>query len=115
MSVMRRILRLAKRKLRQRAAAIAEKKCTAEEFDEAVRATGDAYYEKLSANLAAALESLQSLETLSDEKFGREAPNFANLRAALEELQDIVKQYHQPAADVEETGSGRRIGNRGRC
>jgi type VI secretion system protein ImpA len=89
-----------------RAAAIAEKKCTAEEFDEAVRATGDAYYEKLSANLAAALESLQSLETLSDEKFGREAPSFANLRAALEELQDIVKQYHQPAADVEETGAG---------
>ena len=80
-----------------RATAIAEKKCTAEEFDEAVRATGDAYYEKLAANLVAALESLQSLETLSDEKFGREAPSFANLRTALEELQDLVKQYHKPA------------------
>src|SRR5580700_645960 len=79
-----------------RAAAIAEKKCTAEEFDEAVRATGDAYYEKLAANLVAALESLQSLEALSDEKFGRNAPNFANLRTALEELQDMVKQYHKP-------------------
>ncbi|MGC1617919.1 MAG: type VI secretion system protein TssA [Candidatus Acidiferrum sp.] len=89
-----------------RAAAIAEKKCTAEGFDEAVRATGDVYYEKLSANLTAALESLQSLEALSDEKFGREAPSFANLRAALEELQDIVKQYHQPAADVVETEGG---------
>ncbi len=85
-----------------RAAAIAEKKCTAEEFDEAVRATGDAYYEKLSANLVAALESLQSLETLSDEKFGREAPSFANLRTALEELQDFVKQYHKPAEEVTE-------------
>jgi type VI secretion system protein ImpA len=85
-----------------RATAIAEKKCTAEEFDEAVKATGDAYYEKLAANLVAALESLQSLETLSDEKFGREAPSFANLRTALEEVQDMVKQYHQPAPEVTE-------------
>jgi type VI secretion system protein ImpA len=85
-----------------RAAAIAEKKCTAEEFDEAIRATGDAYYEKLAANLTAALESLQSLETLSDEKFGREAPSFSNLRTALDELLDFVKQYHKPAEEVTE-------------
>jgi type VI secretion system protein ImpA len=85
-----------------RATAIAEKKCTAEEFDGAVRATGDAYYEKLSANLVAALESLQSLETLSDEKFGREAPSYGNLRTALEELQDFVNQYHKPAEEVTE-------------
>ena len=88
-----------------RATAIAEKKCTAEEFDEAVRATGDAYYEKLAANLLAALESLQSLETLSDEKFGREAPGYGNLRTALEELQDMVKQYHKPAEEVTEETS----------
>lgn len=80
-----------------RNAAIEEKKCTAEEFDAAVRETGDAYYEKLSANVAATLESLQALEALSDEKFGREAPNFASLRAALEELQDLVKHYYKPA------------------
>jgi type VI secretion system protein ImpA len=85
-----------------RATAIAEKKCPAEEFDEAVKATGDAYYEKLAGNLVAALESLQSLETLSDEKFGREAPSFGNLRIALEEVQDFVKQYHQPAPEVTE-------------
>jgi type VI secretion system protein ImpA len=85
-----------------RATAIAEKKCTAEEFDEAVRATGDGYYEKLATNLVAALESLQSLETLSDEKFGREAPSFSSLRTALEELQDFVKQYHKPPEEVPE-------------
>ena len=91
-------------KATERATAIAEKKCTAEEYDEAVRATGDAYYEKLATNLVAALESLQSLETLSDEKFGREAPSFSNLRTALEELQDMVKQYHKPAEEgTEET------------
>ena len=87
-----------------RAAAIAEKKCTAEEFDEAVRATGDAYYEKLSGDLVATLESMQALEAFSDEKFGRDAPNFANLRGALEELQDVVKQYHQPAEAAEAGG-----------
>jgi type VI secretion system protein ImpA len=91
-----------------RATAIAEKKCTAEEFDDAVRATGDAYYEKLSANLVAALGSLQSLETLSDEKFGREAPSYANLRTALEELQDFVSQYHKPVEEAtEETAETR--------
>jgi len=79
-----------------RAAAIEEKKCTGEEFDEAVRATGDAFYEKLSGNLVAALESLQSLESVSDGKFGREAPSFANLRTALEDLQEVVKRYHHP-------------------
>jgi type VI secretion system protein ImpA len=85
-----------------RATAITEKKCTAEEFDEAVKVTGDAYYEKLASNLVAALESLQLLETLSDEKFGREAPSFANLRTALEEVQDLVNQYHKPAEEVTE-------------
>jgi type VI secretion system protein ImpA len=80
-----------------RALAIEEKKCTAEEFDAAVAATGQAYYEKLSDSLAATFEALQSLETLSDSKFGREGPNFANLRGALEELQEFVKHY-QPAA-----------------
>ena len=91
-----------------RNAAIEEKKCTAEEFDAAVRETGDAYYEKLGTNVAAAVESLQALEALSDQKFGREAPNFANLRTALEEMQDMVKHYYKPVvaepeAPVEET------------
>jgi type VI secretion system protein ImpA len=83
-------------KTAMRNSAIEEKKCTAEEFDQAVRVTGDAYYEKLAANLVAALESLQALEALSDEKFGHSAPNFANLRTALEEVEDMVKQYHKP-------------------
>jgi type VI secretion system protein ImpA len=89
-------------KLAARNLAIEEKKCTGEEFDEGVRATGDAYYEKLAGNLVAALESLQALEALSDEKFGRDAPNFANLRTALEEMQDMVKQYHHPVVEEPE-------------
>jgi len=82
--------------------AIEEKKCTAEEFDQGVREMGDAYYEKLAGNLVAVLESLQALEALSDEKFGRDAPNFANLRTALEEMQDMVKQYYHPVVEEDE-------------
>lgn len=93
-------------KLEARNAAIADKKCTGEEFDESVRATGNAYYEKLSGNLVATLESLQSLESVSDGKFGREAPSFANLRAALEELQDFTKHYQPPEPEVEPPAEG---------
>jgi type VI secretion system protein ImpA len=90
--------------------AIEEKKCTAEEFDAAVRETGDAYYEKLGVNVAATVESLQALEALSDEKFGREAPNFANLRAALEEMQDLVKHYYKPAVVESEASAEEQPG-----
>ena len=59
-----------------------------------------------------ALESLQLLETLSDEKFGREAPSFANLRAALEELQDIRKAVSSAATEGRETEAAGRGRNR---
>ncbi len=88
-----------------RAAAIEEKKCAAEEFDEAARATGNAFYEKLSNDLVSAFDSLQSLEMLSDAKFGREAPNFANLRLALEDVQEVAKHYYRPPAPKVERGA----------
>ena len=79
-----------------RQTAIEEKKCTAEEFDDAVKATGEAYYRQMTTDLAAAVEAVQALEALSDEKFGRTAPNFANLKKALEDLQDVVREYWKP-------------------
>src|SRR6266403_2363373 len=88
-------------KMTARQTAIAEKKCTAEEFDEAVRNTGETYYRQLTADLIAAGESTQALETLSDEKFGREAPNFANLKKALEDLQDAVREFWKPPEEKE--------------
>jgi type VI secretion system protein ImpA len=89
-------------KLAARQEAIADKKCTAEEFDEAARLTGTAYYAQLTEQLAAALVSIDSLETLSDEKFGRDAPSFKNLRAAIDDLQTAVKQYYNPEAETAE-------------
>ncbi|PYT54499.1 MAG: type VI secretion system protein TssA [Acidobacteria bacterium] len=86
-------------KMAARQAAIEEKKCTGEEFDEAARNTGESYYRQLTADLAAAVESVNALETLCDEKFGREAPNFANLKKALEDLQDTVREFWKPAEE----------------
>ncbi len=79
-----------------RQAAISEKKCTGEEFDQAVKNTGESYYRQLAADLTTAADSLQALEQLCDEKFGRDAPNFANLKKALEDLQDFVREYWKP-------------------
>lgn len=80
-----------------RDAALEEKKCTPEEFDEGVKITGDAFYRQLTEDLAVAVEAAQALETLTDEKFSRDdAPNFANLKKALEDLQDTVKEYWKP-------------------
>lgn len=95
--------------------AIAEKRCTAEEFDEAVRLTGTPFYQKMAEDLVAAHASAEALEAISDQKFGRDAPSFNNLRAALEDLQTAVKQYYNPeqenaaeeGASVEEPSESR--------
>ncbi|HEY6945450.1 MAG TPA: type VI secretion system protein TssA [Candidatus Acidoferrum sp.] len=85
----------AKKEARQ--AALEEKRCTPEEFDEGVKITGDAFYRQLTDDLLAAIEAAQALETLTDEKFPRDdAPNFANLKKALEDLQDAVREYWKP-------------------
>src|SRR6266436_4201551 len=83
-------------KMAARQAAIEEKKCKAEEFDEAVRNTGEPFFRQFMEDLAAANISVQAMETLCDEKFGREAPNFANLKKALEDLQDAVREFWKP-------------------
>jgi len=88
-------------KMAARQAAIEEKKCTAEEFDEGVRNTGEPFFKQLTADLAAATDSAQAMATLCDEKFGRDAPNFANLKKALEDLQDAVREFWKPAEDKE--------------
>src|SRR5882762_11759158 len=84
-----------------RQAAIEEKKCTAEEFDEAVRNTGESFFRQLTEDLTAATVSVQAMETLCDGKFGREAPNFANLKRGLEDLQDAVREFWRPAEEKE--------------
>jgi type VI secretion system protein ImpA len=88
-------------KMAARQAAIEEKKCTAEEFDEAVRNTGEPFFRQLTTDLVSANVSVQAMETLCDEKFGRDAPNFANLKKGLEDLQDAVREFWKPAEEKE--------------
>lgn len=83
-----------------REAALAEKKCAPEQFDDGVRASGDAFYRQLTSDLGAAVEAAQSLESLSDEKFGQDAPSFSILKKALEDLQDAVREYWRPEQDT---------------
>lgn len=90
-------------KMAARQEAIADKKCTAEEFDEAIRLTGTAYHEQLTQDLVATLASVDALEALSDSKFGRDAPSFKNLRTALEDVQSAVREYYKPASESEES------------
>src|SRR5882762_8165042 len=88
-------------KMAVRQAAIEEKKCTAEEFDEAVRNTGESFFRQVTADLTAATVAVQAIETICDEKFGREAPNFANLKKGLEDLQDAVREFWKPMEEKE--------------
>lgn len=71
--------------------AVAEGKLTPEEFDEAVGATPTEFYTGLQAKLSRTLESLETLGQVCDEKFGDVAPSFGPLRAALEEVQQLIR------------------------
>lgn len=73
-------------KLKARESAIADLKTTAEVFDAALTGTPKAFYEQMGVDQQSCLESLDSLNRFCEEKFGRDAPSFSPLRAALEEL-----------------------------
>ena len=92
----------AKKKVRQQA--IADGKPTAEDFDEAVNATPREFYDALEGSLSPALEELEKLNTLCDEKFGSYAPSLVKVRTLLENIlqqaRNILKSKPAPAAAV---------------
>jgi type VI secretion system protein ImpA len=92
------------RKAEARRVAVAEKKCTGEEFDEAARNTPPAFFEKLDRDLGAASEAVNPLEAVCDERFGKICPSFAGLKQAISGLQQVVHQYWQPPVAAEEIG-----------
>lgn len=67
-------------------------KMTAEEFDHAFDATPKAWYKQLAADIQATLDAIDALDGLGNEKFGRDAPGYAQLRSAIEEVQRIVRE-----------------------
>lgn len=88
-------------KLNARQTAIAEGKLTPEEFEEDFKATGKEFYEQLAQGVDGALEALQALDELGNQKFGREAPSFGRLRDALEELQHAARGFLKKKKELE--------------
>lgn len=77
-------------KAESRAAAIADGKLTGEEWDVAFAASPKEYYAELEADLDGILETIESLGTLCEEKFGEDAPSFSSLRGTMEEIRHTV-------------------------
>ena len=88
-------------KQQARAAAIADGKTTADDFDKESAATATAQYEAWLAALDGSRESLDALAVLCEEKFGNYTPGFSQLRAALEEVRHIVNQIVQKRLEQE--------------
>ncbi|HEX5432223.1 MAG TPA: type VI secretion system protein TssA [Bryobacteraceae bacterium] len=82
-----------------RAAAIAEGKVTAEDFDKDAASTSTAQYEAWVGALDGCQESLEALGALCEEKFGNYTPSFSPLRAAIEEVRHTANQILQKRPD----------------
>jgi type VI secretion system protein ImpA len=75
-----------------RARAEAENKITSEHWRTAKKASRRAFYEGLLAALNECWDEYESLDTLMDEKFGRQAPGMAALKKSLQEIRDLVER-----------------------
>ena len=81
-----------------------------EDVDKAIAGANKVFFRTLVADVRAAQDSLDALERASDDKFGRDAPAFNKLRAALEDVHRLGTSLlgQKLAADpdpVEQAGS----------
>jgi type VI secretion system protein ImpA len=97
-------------KAKQREQAITDGKPTAEDFDKSLGATPKAWYVQLEASFQSSLDETEALQVFCEQKFGDDGPAFGKLRAALEEVGQVVtgllneKRKTEPdAASAEET------------
>lgn len=72
------------------AEAVAEGKITGEEFAKAVEATPLTYYRTLFDDLQQIWEAYTRVEQVVDERFGREAPNLAEIKTAIENCRALI-------------------------
>lgn len=72
--------------------AIYEGKLTAEEFDEGFAAASKEWYRILVADLDRALEAVDGLDLLGQERFGNDAPGYHKLRDLLREVRQVAGQ-----------------------
>jgi type VI secretion system protein ImpA len=62
-----------------------------EEFEKGFQATPKLFYRERDADLASCIESVQALERLCDERFGKNGPAFGGLTRALDDLRLTVR------------------------
>jgi type VI secretion system protein ImpA len=72
-------------------AALADGKITGEQFDKAVAATPRAFYAALLEDLTQCQEEYEELDSLLNEKFGREAPSLLGIKSAIEDCSTLVE------------------------
>jgi type VI secretion system protein ImpA len=80
-------------KQKAREEAVADGKVTPEDWDAADKGTPNEFLQAVAANLDGCLESLDALNSMSDEKFGRDAPSFGPLKNILTEVRHNVKMF----------------------
>jgi type VI secretion system protein ImpA len=65
-------------------------KMSGEDFDKAFTATPKAWYKQRTADIGAALDAIALLDRVGNDKFGRDAPGYSELRKPIEEVQRVV-------------------------
>jgi type VI secretion system protein ImpA len=73
-------------KLASRQQALDDGALSPEEFDESFKVTPKPFYKQIVADIDATLDTLDTLDRLSDEKFGSAAPSFSKMRESLKEV-----------------------------
>lgn len=76
----------------KREEALAEGKISADEFDSAVAMTSPGFYKTLSEILTVCLEEFRTLDSLVDDKFGREAPRISEFGKAFEDANELAQK-----------------------
>ncbi|HVN72008.1 MAG TPA: type VI secretion system protein TssA [Desulfomonilia bacterium] len=71
---------------------IAEGRTTGEAFDAAVSKSSKEFYAALADDVDASLDIFTRLDSLVDEKFGREAPRFSDIKKTIEDCLMVVNQ-----------------------
>lgn len=88
-------------KAETRQALIDEGKVTPEDVERGFQTTPKTWFKGLVADMDAALESLQNLDELSQERFGDVAPSYSKLRGAIEEVHRSAKQMLKRKLELE--------------
>lgn len=101
----------ARREARQQA--IEDGKTTGEDFDKSFASTPKSWYVAMEEAMRASTETLDALQVFCEEKYGDEGPAFGKLRAAMEEVGQVVTQLlnekRKTEPDEPEPGAGEEI------